>query len=48
LRYAEFVVPMVKAMQEQQQMIESQNSRIEQLMNVNEELLQRIEALEAE
>jgi hypothetical protein len=31
LRYAEFVVPIVKAMQEQQAMIEAQNARIEKL-----------------
>jgi hypothetical protein len=29
LRYAEFVVPMVKAMQEQQEMIEGQNTKME-------------------
>jgi hypothetical protein len=39
LRYAEFVVPLVKAMQEQQQMIEV-------LQKKNEELLHRIEKLE--
>ncbi|MCK5833789.1 tail fiber domain-containing protein, partial [bacterium] len=39
LRYAEFVMPLVKAVQEQQDMIESQNKIIEQLM-------QRIEVLE--
>ena len=31
LRYAEFVVPLVKAMQEQQQILEAQNNRIENL-----------------
>lgn len=40
LRYAEFVVPLVKAMQEQQVMIK-------ELQRTNEELLQRIEKLEA-
>lgn len=40
LRYAEFVVPLVKAVQEQQALINSQNIKIE-------ELLKRIETLEA-
>ena len=39
IRYAEFVVPLVKAMQEQQEMIEGQQEVIEGL-------LKRIEALE--
>jgi trimeric autotransporter adhesin len=39
LRYAEFVVPLVKAVQEQQEMIEQLNKQ-------NEELLKRIEVLE--
>jgi len=39
LRYAEFVVPLVKGMQEQQQLIE-------QLQQQNIELLKRLEALE--
>jgi hypothetical protein len=38
LRYAEFVVPMVKAMQEQQEMIEGQNQMIEELRIQNEQL----------
>ena len=33
LRYAEFVVPMVKAMQEQQKLIEEQKTKIESLEN---------------
>jgi len=33
LRYSDFVVPLVKAMQEQQTMIEQQNMRIELLIN---------------
>jgi hypothetical protein len=41
LRYAEFVVPLVKAVQEQQAMIESQQKVIN-------DLLKRIEALEAD
>ncbi len=40
LRYAEFVVPLVKAVQEQQAVIESQNKKIDAL-------LKRIETLEA-
>jgi hypothetical protein len=40
LRYAEFVVPLVKAVQEQQAIIESQNKKID-------DLLKRIETLEA-
>jgi trimeric autotransporter adhesin len=39
LRYSEFVVPLVKAVQEQQAVIEKQQSQIETL-------LKRIEALE--
>ena len=39
LRYAEFVVPLVKAMQEQQQMIEA-------LITQNKTLLKRIETIE--
>jgi cell division protein FtsB len=39
LRYGDFVVPLVKAVQEQQAMIEELKSR-------NEELLKRIEKLE--
>jgi hypothetical protein len=38
-RYAEFVVPIVKAMQEQQEIIEEQQATIN-------DLLKRIEALE--
>lgn len=41
LRYAEFVVPLVKAMQEQQEIIEDQKNKIEDL----ELQLQRIEAM---
>ena len=39
LRYSEFVVPLVKAVQEQQTIIENQNKKID-------ELIKRIEALE--
>ncbi|MFT5054393.1 MAG: hypothetical protein ACI97X_001419, partial [Oceanospirillaceae bacterium] len=34
LRYAEFVVPMVKAMQEQQEMMEAQQKQIDQLIEL--------------
>jgi hypothetical protein len=42
LRYATFVVPLVKAVQEQQQIIEQQKKRIEELEKLNA----RIECLE--
>lgn len=38
LSYAEFVVPLVKAVQEQQQMIDKQNIIINQLLNRIEKL----------
>jgi hypothetical protein len=38
LRYAEFVVPLVKAVQEQQAIIEAQNKKIEELVNRLEKL----------
>ena len=54
LRYAEFVVPLVKAMQEQQQMIDElkkQNERLNSLnadqKKLNEDLLERIKRLES-
>lgn len=40
LRYAEFVVPMVKAIQEQQAQIELLQKQVEQLMETNRQLLQ--------
>lgn len=46
IRYAEFVVPLVKGMQEQQGMIENQNKIIELLKLQNEMLIKRIEKLE--
>ncbi len=53
LRYSEFVVPMVKAMQEQQQMIQEQQQMIqeqrrlmEELKRQNTDLLKRVLALE--
>jgi hypothetical protein len=42
LRYAEFVVPLVKGMQEQQQMIEAQNNRIAILEKELKELKEKI------
>jgi hypothetical protein len=46
LRYAEFVVPLVKAVQEQQVLIEEQYKMIVELQNVNTLLLLRVEKLE--
>jgi len=46
IRYAEFVVPLVKAMQEQQAIIEGQEAKIDQQKNDYLLLLKRIEALE--
>jgi len=43
LRYAEFVVPLVKAVQEQQKMIEAQKLAIAELKTQNERLTQLIE-----
>ena len=48
IRYAEFVVPLVKAMQEQQEMIDGQQATIEQQKSDYMLLLKRIEALEKE
>jgi trimeric autotransporter adhesin len=54
LRYADFVVPLVKAMQEQQQMIDELKKQNEELKknnsvqkNLNESLLKRLEKLES-
>ncbi len=46
LRYASFVVPLVKAVQEQQQIIETQKEEITQLQEQYRLLLQRVERLE--
>jgi len=46
LRYAEFVVPLVKAVQEQQEIIENQNIEIKTQNDNYEKLLKRIEQLE--
>lgn len=47
IRYSEFVVPLVKGMQEQQEMLQEQQRLIEVLQQQNETLQQRIEALES-
>lgn len=46
LRYAEFVVPLVKAVQEQQAIIEKQAHTIERIKNENEDLKKRLEKVE--
>jgi hypothetical protein len=46
LRYAEFVVPLVKAVQEQQQMIKGQLQLIEELKKQNTDLQKRVLILE--
>jgi trimeric autotransporter adhesin len=46
LRYAEFVVPLVKAVQEQQAMIEKQAQAIELIRNENATLKKRLETIE--
>ncbi|MFO7580684.1 MAG: hypothetical protein R6W74_10835 [Nitrosomonas halophila] len=48
MRYAEFVVPLVKAVQEQQAQIETQQKIMEAQQNIINNLLRRIEALEAD
>lgn len=48
LRYAEFVVPMVKGMQEQQEMINSLNQEITSLKKENQDLNARLVNLEQE
>ncbi len=47
LRYSDFVMPLVKAMQEQQGMIETQSQIINELKSENLEFVKRIERLEA-
>jgi len=46
LRYAEFVVPLVKGMQEQQEMIERQNLEIENLRTQNEILVEKVSEIQ--
>jgi len=46
LRYSEFVVPLVKAMQEQQSMIEEQKQLIDSQQQAIEVLMKRLETLE--
>lgn len=48
LRYAEFVVPLVKAVQEQEQKIETQQKTIEQQQQILNDALSRIETLTRE
>jgi hypothetical protein len=45
LSYSQFVVPLVKAVQEQQQIIEGQNKRIDQLQLQLELLLKEVQQL---
>jgi hypothetical protein len=46
LAYAGFVVPLVKAVQEQQEIIESQNATIETLTNQNKEIKEALRRIE--
>jgi trimeric autotransporter adhesin len=46
IRYAEFVVPLVKAIQEQQTIIDDQNKKIDNLLKQNAQMNARIEKLE--
>jgi hypothetical protein len=46
LRYADFVVPLVKAVQEQQQVISTQQQQINDLKAQNEEMARRLAAIE--
>lgn len=46
LRYAEFVVPLVKAVQEQQIIIENDKAKIDALETKNKQLEQRLSAIE--
>ncbi len=46
LRYSEFVVPLVKATQEQQKLIENQTKLISEQQEIIKNLLERVEALE--
>ena len=48
IRYAEFVVPLVKAIQEQQQLIEQQNMQIQAYENTVGDLNDRMQAMEAQ
>lgn len=46
LSYSEFVVPLVKAVQEQQAVIEDQKKDLEQKQSAIDDLTRRLEALE--
>jgi hypothetical protein len=48
LRYAEFVVPLVKAIQEQQKIIEKQQQQIEDQKKNNEEMKRACESQEVQ
>jgi hypothetical protein len=45
LSYSQFVVPLVKAVQEQQQVIETQNKKIDQLQQQMDLLMKEIQKL---
>ena len=45
LRYSEFVVPLVKAVQEQQQIIDMQQKQIDDLKDQNKKILAAIDQL---
>jgi hypothetical protein len=45
LRYSDFVVPLVKAVQEQQQIIETQNKKIDQLQQQIDMLIKEMQSL---
>ena len=47
LRYTDFIVPVVKAMQEQQQVIEAQKAMISELKKTNEAIMERLNILES-
>jgi hypothetical protein len=46
LTYAEFTVPLVKAVQEQQSLIETQQAKLDKQQLLIDELMQRLEKLE--
>lgn len=48
LRYGDFVVPLVKAVQEQQAIIESQNQKLDQMQAVNLKLLEETASLKSD
>lgn len=48
LRYGDFVVPLVKAVQEQQAIIESQNQKLDQMQAANSRLLEETASLKSD